>query len=103
MKQNIFTLEEIKKIKRQFLRNSPEYFICLGSPIFKSKWDNYSNRREIMNLGIRFMEENSKWYEYFSPVQEDTFACVLFLQKSDEKYRQIRLAFLNWLIENTES
>lgn len=101
MKQNIFTLEELQQIKREYeLDEDGNVLICHSSYLFKTHW--FKSATKIKKLGSSFLRKNSQWKFVFSCGER-----LLFVAQDDlinrYKRRQVRIEFLNWLIENTES
>lgn len=99
--QNIFTLEELQQIKKNY-EIEEDILICHCDYLFRAKWNEYFESREIKDFGRKFLETYPKWEELF--FIGDVVLFVANKYAMDKAIRkQIRIEFLDWLIENTES
>ena len=100
MKQNIFTLEELQQLKKEYPYNQNMSWLCMFD-VFSTQWDNKISCCEIMDLGHLFLRDNPIWKDKFEINNVILFKSI---NSQSEKSRiRIRKEFLDWLIENTES
>lgn len=107
--EKVFTLEELKQIKKEY--NSPDinsFFLCDESSTFRTKYYlDDKTREKIVSLAKRFIS-GSNWISIFNIDGEFYLFrySEVYLQyhsRNNSQVRQIRIEFLDWLIENTES
>ncbi len=107
MKQNIFTLEQLNQIKKDYVSNDPDsYFLCDESPTFCGAYQSNDRTRVlIVQLARVFLSETLKWNTLFS-VQGYLYLFYdleIPSNLNNIRRREVRIEFLDWLIENTES
>jgi len=104
--QNIFTLEELLQIKKEYISNEEDsYFLCDESPTFCGAYQSNDRTRVlIVQLARTFLSETSKWDTLFS-VQGYLYLFYdleIPSNLNNLQRRKVRIEFLDWLIENTE-
>lgn len=87
-----------KQVQSDFLKNNRALYLCDASNTFDEAWQT-PDKTVIVDLAKIFMQENKKqWYSnkhiLFTP--ED------FYIPFPGEYREIRIEFLNWIIERLE-
>lgn len=75
---------------------SNAFYICNGSPLFRKAWRDKKSKAEIKALEKKFADEMNYDFKTFKN------ANILF-KKHKGFPREIRLNFLNWVIENYET
>ncbi len=97
--QNIFTLEELKEIQKQYLECTVIVLLCTNR-LFENRWDSFNE--EIQEWANKFLDEFPIYKEKYETGSLYLFQSIDTPHTVKEK-RQIRIDFLDWLIENTES
>lgn len=97
--QNIFTLEELKEIQKQYLGCTIIVHLC-NNRLFEDKWDKFNS--QIQEWAIKFLDEFPIYKDVYKTGNIYLFQSINTPHTGKEK-RQIRIEFLDWLIKNTES
>ena len=102
--EKVFNLYELKFIKSEFTRDELAYYLC-SVRTFQRKW--YHSSLYIRKLAEKFLAESPKWSSYdigrFLFYEKGVVENIFNSEKDILNLRQIRIDFLNWLIENIES
>lgn len=101
--EKVFTLQELQQIKKDFPIYDV-YYLCVVRT-FEKKWNHSSIY--IRRLADKFLSESTQWENYCGSrllFYKKGVAENIFNSERDFKnLKQIRIEFLDWLIENTES
>lgn len=100
MSNKIETPEFWEQVKDEFEASEDDHFICPASYVFLCEWNNQAEK--IRELARGFLSNNLEWDRFH------VWSCAFFGSTSLENgflcgYREIRLAFLNYMIQKTKN
>ena len=104
--EKVFTLDELKQIKKDYFSYSSFIYLCHISKVFQEKWNNMDTKLSIIDLTRAFLKDSKLEHCYKSPTTGSLFLFYpkeIIINSDKDDRKKIRIEFLDWLIENTES
>jgi hypothetical protein len=94
--------ETFRVVKKEF-EDSDDSYLCNGSPIFKALWKNPRKRDTIKEKARQFLLNNRSFRSNVTVSEGNHVDSCLFNSENPRNATNVRLAFLNWLISESQT